>query len=451
MKIHLFDHFTYKKLLRFTLPSIVMMIFTSIYGVVDGYFVSNYAGKIPFSAINIICPFLMILGAFGFMIGAGGSALIAKTFGEGEKEKANRLFSMFIYITIAFSVIISILGFIFLRPIGALLGAEGEMLDNAVVYGRILMISLPFLMLQFEFQSFCVTAEKPNLGLIATLAAGFTNIILDAILVISFPQELKLIGAAIATAASQIVGGLIPLVYFSLKKNDSILRLGKFCFDGNALLRACTNGSSELLSNISMSIVSMLYNFQLIKYAQLAGYAKEDGVSAYGVLMYINFVFISAFIGFSVGTAPIIGYNHGANNEKELKGVYRKSIVILLAFSAIMFTASQLLAEPFSKFFVGYDERLLSLTLRGFRIFSFSFLFAGIAIFGSSFFTALNNGLISAVISSMRTLVFQVATVMILPLIWDIDGIWFSIVAAEFMAVVATLYFLKKYKTKYKY
>ncbi len=444
MQIHLYDHFTYKKLLKFTLPSIVMMIFTSIYGVVDGFFVSNFAGKTDFAAVNFIMPFLMILGSIGFMFGAGGGALIAKTLGEGNQRKAQELFSLFIWLTIGCAVFIATLGIIFIKDIAILLGAEGAMLDSCVRYGKIILLALPALMLQFEFQSFFVTAEKPQLGLVATIAAGVTNMVLDAVLVMSFPAEIKLEAAAIATAVSQLVGGVIPLIYFS-RDNDSLLKLVKPKFDGKSLLKACTNGSSELMSNLSMSLVGMLYNMQLMKHA------GEDGVSAYGVMMYVNMIFISAYIGYSVGTAPIIGYHYGAENSAELKSILKKSAVLISVCSLAMLGFGELMAYPLAKLFVGYDNALMGLTLRGFRIFCVSFLFSGIAIFGSSFFTALNNGLISAVISFLRTMVFQIAAVMLLPVLWGVDGIWWSVVVAEVMALVVTLFFLALNRKKYNY
>ena len=440
--IQLSDHFTYRRLLRFTLPSIVMMIFTSIYGVVDGFFVSNFVGKLPFTAVNFIMPFLMLLGAVGFMLGSGGSALISKTMGEGNPEKARELFSLFVWVALGCGVIIAALGWIFVRPIAAALGAEGELLDYCVRYARIILLALPLFIMQFEFQSFFVTAEKPQLGLYSTVAAGLTNIVLDALLVAVF--RLGLEGAAAATAISQAVGGILPLIYFS-RPNASSLRLVKFRFDGKSLAQACANGASELLSNISMSLVSMLYNLQLMRFA------GEDGVAAYGVLMYVNFVFLSAFIGYSVGTAPIIGYHYGAGNHAELHSLLKKSLIIVGVFSVGMFMVAEALSRPLSMIFVSYDQALLEMTLRGFFIFSFSFLFAGMAIFGSSFFTALNNGLVSAVISFLRTLVFQTAAVLIFPLIWELDGIWLSIMAAELMAAVVTAIFLVAMRKKYQY
>lgn len=442
MKIQLSDHFTYKKLMQFTLPSIAMMIFTSIYGVVDGFFVSNFVNEKAFASVNFIFPFLMVLGAVGFMLGSGGCALIARTLGEGKPEKAKRLFSMIVCVSIGVGVLLAAVAFIFIRPIAEWLGAEGEMLGYCVLYARINLIALPALLLQYEFQSFFVTAEKPQLGLFVTVAAGVANMVLDALLVAVFP--LGLAGAAIATAVSQVIGGIVPLVYFA-RPNSSLLQLVKPEFDGKALIRTCANGSSEFLSNISMSVVGMLYNAQLMKYAH------ENGVAAYGVLMYVNMIFIAYFIGYAIGTAPIVSYHYGAGNYKELKSLVKKSIIIIGIVSVLMLILGEVLAKPLSLIFVGYNETLLNMTLRGFLIYSFSFLFAGIAIFASSFFTALNNGFLSALISFLRTALFQVVAVLILPLFLDLDGIWLSIVVAEVAAAVVAIIVLLANRKRYQY
>ena len=442
MNIQLSDHFDTKKLLCFTLPSIAMMIFTSIYGVVDGFFVSNYTGKIPFAAVNLIMPFLMILGTVGFMFGTGGSAIVAKTMGEGDKERANRYFSLFIYFSTAVSAVLAILGIIFLEPVSVLLGAEGEMVENCVRYGRIILLALPFFVLQLEFQSFFVTAERPNLGLVSTIISGVTNMVLDWLLVAVFSMGLE--GAAAATAISQAVGGIFPLIYF-LSDNNSLLRLGKTNFSGRTIIKACINGSSEFMSNISMSLIGMLYNIQLLSYA------GENGVAAYGVMMYVNMIFASAFIGYSIGVAPIVGFHYGAGNHDELKGILRRSIRLIAVFSVCMTIAAQLLAVPLAQLFVGYDSALMDLTVTAFRICGFCYLFMGFAIFSSGFFTALNDGVTSAIISFLRTLVFQCAAVMLLPLVWKINGVWASIVVAEFMAVVLSIVFLIIKRKKYHY
>ena len=442
MKIQLSDHFTCSKLLRFTLPSIVMMVFTSIYGVVDGFFVSNYVGKTPFTAVNFIYPVIMILGCVGFMFGTGGGALIAKTLGEGKPERANHIFSLIVYTAAVCGVVLGAVGVVLVRPIAAALGAQGELLENSVVYARVILAALPAFILQFEFQCLFATAGKPTLGLIVTVAAGCTNMALDALFVAAL--RWGLVGAAMATALSQAVGGIVPLVYFA-RPNSSLLRLGRTGFDGKALARTCANGSSELMSNISGSLVSMLFNAQLLRYA------GEDGVAAYGVLMYVSMVFLAVSIGYAVGSAPAIGYHYGAQDHQELRGLRRRSTAIVAVASMAMFAAGQLLARPLSLLFVGYDPDLLELTAQAFFIFSFAFLFSGFAIFGSSFFTALNNGLVSAAISFLRTLVFQVAAVLIFPLMWGVDGIWLSIVAAEALAAAVTAAFLWALRKKYRY
>lgn len=440
--IQLSDHFDYKHLLRYTFPSVIMLVFTSVYGVVDGFFVSNYAGKTPFAAVNFIMPILMILGCVGFMFGTGGGALIAITMGAGRTGKANELFSLIVYVSAACGVLLAVLGFVFLRPIASLMGAQGQLLEDCMVYGRIILAAIPFYILQYEFQCLFATAGKPKFGLFVTVAAGVTNILLDALFVAGFRWGLE--GAAAATAFSQFVGGVIPLLYFG-RKNGSSLRLVKCGFDGRALGKVCVNGSSELMSNISMSLVSMVYNIQLMKYA------GEDGVAAYGVLMYVGMIFQAVFIGYSVGAAPVFGYHYGAQNHEELKGLLKKSIALVSVFAVLMFGSGQMLSGPLSRLFVGYDAGLFEMTVHAFTVFSFSFLFSGYAIFGSSFFTALGDGVVSAVISFLRTLVFQCLSVLLFPLIWKLDGIWFSIVAAEIMAVGVTVLFLIGKRRKYRY
>ena len=444
MSIQLSDHFTYKKLLKFTLPSIAMMIFTSIYGVVDGFFVSNFAGDIPFKAVNLIMPFLMIFGTVGFIFGTGGTAIAANILGEGDKEKANRYFSLFVYITFILGIFFAAVGIIFIRPIAVFLGAEGELLENCVIYGRIVLLALPFLVLQFLFQSFFVAAENPKMGLFVIVAAGVTNMVLDAVLVTTLPQEYRIIGAAIATAASQFVGGFVPFVYFS-RKNTSLFRLGKTKFDLRAIGKACVNGSSEFMSNVSMSIIGMLYNIQLLKYA------GEDGIAAYGVMMYVSFIFAAVFIGYTIGTAPIISYHHGAGNHKELKGILKKSLTLLCVGGVLMLVTAELLARPLAMIFVSYSESLMAMTVHGFRIFACSFVFMGFAIFGSGFFTALNDGLISALISFLRSLVFQIGAVLLLPMVWEIDGVWVSVVIADLMAMTLSFIFMAIKRKKYHY
>lgn len=444
MHIRLSDHFTYRKLLIFTFPSIAMMIFTSIYTVVDGFFVSNFAGKTPFAAVNLIMPVLLILGTVGFMFGTGGTAIVAKTCGEGDIKRANSYFSLFVYVAFAAGVVLAVLGIIFARPIAEVLGASGQLLSDCVVYARIILLALPFFVLQMMFQSFFVAAEKPNLGLGVTITSGVTNMLLDAVLVLLLPQEYKLAGAATATAVSQTIGGVIPLFYF-FRENSSILRLGKTEYQGSVILKACINGSSEFMSNVSMNVVGILYNIQLMKYA------GENGIAAYGVMMYVSMIFSAAFIGYSIGTAPVISYHYGAGNSSELKNLLRKGLLLMGVFGLSMSVSAEVFAVPLSRIFVEYDRKLLELTVSGFQIFALSFLFMGFGIFASGFFTALNDGVTSAVISFLRTLVLQTATVMILPVFMGINGVWISVVAAEFMAVILGAVFLIGKRNRYHY
>ena len=442
MKIQLSDHFTYKMLLRFVLPSIIMMVFTSIYGVVDGLFVSNFVGKTPFAAVNLVMPFIMIFGGIGFMFGTGGSALVAKTMGEGDKHRANQYFTMMIAVTLICGVIISTLGVIFMEPISVFLGADAEMLPDCVLYGRIVLAFNTAFMLQNVFQSFLIAAEKPKLGLWVTVAAGVTNMALDALFMAVFHWGVA--GAAIATGISQIVGGVLPLVYF-LRPNSSLLRLTKTKLELRPVLQASGNGASELVSNVTASVVGMLYNFQLLR---LAG---QNGVAAFGVLMYVEFIFAAVFIGYAIGCAPIVSYHFGAGNRGELQNLLRKSILLMGVGGLAMVGVAQGLAGPMARLFVGYDDTLCRMTVHAFRIATLSFVLVGFNIFASSFFTALNDGVVSAIISFLRTFEFKLSAVLLLPLIWELDGIWWAEVAAEICAFGLGMAFLLGKRKKYGY
>ena len=442
MKIQLSEHFTYHKLLRFVFPSIVMMIFTSIYSVVDGLFVSNFAGKTALASINLVFPVLMGLSALGFMIGTGGSAIVAKTLGEGEKEKANEYFSMLVYVTAIGGILLSMLGALMIPEIARILGAKGELLDNCILYARISFLSMPAFMLQNVFQSFFVTAEKPKLGLFVIVAAGVTNIVLDFIFV--GVLDLGLTGAAVATVCGEFIGGLFPILYFT-RPNSSLLRLGKTRFNGRILLQTCINGSSELMTNLSSSIVNSLYNIQLMRFA------GENGVAAYGAIMYVSFIFAAIFLGYSIGSAPVISFHYGAGHHDELKNLFQNSLRLIGCWGLMLAVISQFLAIPLSTLFVGYDAELLAMTRQGFRIYCLVYLFNGFNIFGSSFFTALSNGGVSAAISFLRTLVFQIAAVLILPAILGINGIWSAVSAAELLTLCVTVSFLIRQRNKYHY
>lgn len=450
MKIQLSDHFNYKKLIRFVLPPILMMVFTSIYGVVDGFFISNYTGKTAFAAVNLIMPFLMILGSIGFMIGTGGTAIVSQLLGEKRDEEAKQYFSLFVLVTFISGLVFLAVGEIVMPYIAKALieGKElepevaNEMFRYAVLYGRIVCASVPAFMLQNVFQAFFSAAEKPTLGFVFTVSAGCVNIVLDGVLVGAL--KIGVTGAAVATVMSQIVGSVLPIIYFSIK-NNSLLRFVKPKFNGKVLLKACTNGSSEFVSNISMSLVSIVYNYQLLKLA------RENGVSTYGVLMYVNFIYYSIFIGYSIGTAPLIGYNYGAENTSELKNIFKKSMILMAILGVAMTALALALSSPISKLFVGYDQELFEMTKQAFYIYASSFLFAGFAIFASSLFTALGNGLISAIISFLRTIVLQIAAVFILPLIWGVNGIWASLLVSEIIATIITMIICKAKRKKYQY
>lgn len=442
MSIQLSDHFTYRRLLRFVLSPILMMIFTSLYSIVDGFFVSNFVGKTPFAAVNLIMPVLMGVGTVGFMIGTGGNAIVSKTLGEGKRELANQYFSMLIYSSAILGVVLSVLGFLLIRPICIALGATGALLEDCVLYGKILFVSGTAFILQNVFQNFFVTAQKPELSLKMSLLAGFTNAALDFLFITVFHWGIA--GAALATAIGQFIGCIAPIFYFG-RKNSSLLQLTRAKFDGRVFLKTCTNGSSEMISNLSASIVNILYNFQLMR---IAG---EDGVAAYGVIMYVNFIFMAVFLGYSIGSAPIVGYHYGSGNHGELKNLYHKSLLLMGGTGLVLTLSAEMLSVPLVKIFTSYDVELFTMTCRGFRLYSLAFLFMGINVWGSAFFTALNNGAVSAAISFLRTLVFQIVVVLILPLFLGIDGIWLSIVAAELLALAVTVTFFMTEKKRYHY
>ena len=443
MQIQLSDKFTYSKLIKFTMPSILMMIIISIYGVVDGLFVSNYVGTNAFTSLNLIMPFIMIFGAFGFMLGTGGCALVAKYLGESNGKKANEVFSMLIFVIAMGAMLCTVVGIVFLKPIALLMGATPQLLGDCLTYGTILLLALPGFMLQTSFQTFVVVANKPNMGLILSILSGITNIILDFLFIAIFQWGIA--GAAWATAISQVLGAIIPLIYFISKKNNSSLRLVKFKWDGKALLKSCTNGSSEMMTNVSLSLINMLYNIQLMKFLGI------NGVSAYGIIMYISFIFSGVFIGYTIGVSPIISYHYGANNKVELKSLLKKSIVLMVSSSVILTLIAEIFAPQLSAIFVGYDPKLLSVSITALRLYSISYLFSCINIFASAFFTALNNGKISALISFLRTLVFQAIMILILPYILGIEGIWLAVLFAELLCLAVTIYLFKANNKHYGY
>ena len=441
-RIHLSEHFTYSKLLRFTLPSIVMNIFASLYIIADGFFVANFVGKTEFAAVNLIMPILNILGTIGYMFGVGGSALIAKTLGEKNQDQANRLFSLIVLVSGCLGVLMMVFGVIFMPQVATMLGAEGKLLEDSVLYGRIFILALPAWIWVYEFQLFFVTAEKPKLGLVVTVLAGLSNIAFDALFIIGFHWGLA--GAAAASALSQIVGGVFPLIYF-MRKNNSLLKLVKPVWDGRALVKSMTNGSSEFMAEAAWSFVAIIYNIQLLKYA------GEDGVVIYGLLMYVSLIFAAIFVGYSNGIGSVFSYHYGAQNHGELKNLRKRSLTLIGVASVAMFVLSEALAHPFSALFLQDAPNLLPDAVHAFRIVSVAYLFTGMAVFGSAFFTALNNGQVSALISFLRTFVFELGAVLLLPLLFGVDGIWYAIVFAELMAAVVGSIFMVALQKKYQY
>ena len=442
MEIGLDGHFTYRKLLRFVASPVLMMLFTSLYGVVDGFFVSNYVGSTGLAAVNLIWPLVMGVSTIGFRVGSGGSAVVSKTLGEGDRQRANSYFSLLIYVTAGVGLVLSVLFLFLIRPVSVALGASGPLLADCVSYGRWLTVfALPFI-LQVAFQSFLVTAGKPDLSLGFSIFGGAANMVLDWLFIV--PLHMGVAGAALATGLGQVIGGVIPLVYF-LGKNNSLLSLGRTKWNGWVLLKTCTNGASEMVTNLSTTVVQTLYNIRLM------GLVGEAGVAAYGIILYVMFVFTALYYGYAMGAAPLVGFHFGARNRKELQSLFRKSIVLLLGAGVILTALAEAVSGPLTAVFAGYDPDLFAMTLRGFRLYALSFLLMGMSVWGSAFFTALSNGLVSAVISFLRTLVFETGAVLLLPLVLGLDGIWLSGLAAEIASLAGTVGFFRRMGPRYGY
>ncbi len=443
MQIKLSDHFTYEKLLRFTIPSIFMMIFTSIYGVVDGFFISNFVGKTAFASVNLIMPYLQILGGFGAMIGVGGSALVAKTFGEGDIHRGQRYFTMMMYLMFGSSILLTGVGIAILRPVAYLFGATDAMIGDVMTYGTVCLCFNVAQHAQYTLQSYMIVAEKPKFAMSVIIMAGVTNMILDYVFMAFF--HMGVAGAALATGLSQCVGGGVPFVWFISKRNKSDVRMCKTNFEVKPVVKACINGSSEMMTSISASVTGVLYNMQLMKYA------GEDGVAAYGVVMYASFIFIGIFMGYSSGSSPVMGYHYGAANHKEMKNILKKSMIMLSSSAIVLTTTAIILAKTIASIFVGYDAELLEMTVRAFRICAIPFLVMWFNMYASSFFTALNDGAVSAAISFVRSLILPVICILVLPEIWQLDGVWYALDASEILSTVVSLGFMLGMRKKYKY
>lgn len=436
------QHLTTGMLIRYTLPSMATLVFASIYGIVDGFFVSNFAGKTAFAAVNIILPFVNILTAAGIMVGTGGTAIVSKLRGEGDDDKANRAFSLVVYFAAILGTVLAILGTIFIPSVARALGAEGEMLQICILYGRLCMISAPAFVLQLAFQPFFPAAGKPKLGLWITVASGCANMILDALFIGVFGWGVT--GAAVATNVSEYIGGLLPVFYFA-RKNPSFLKLGRTKLSWGTIGHTCLNGSSELVGEIAFSIVAMAYNWQLLRFL------GADGVAAYGIIMYTGFIFGAVMFGFTMGASPLMSYQYGAQNRQEMRSLFRNCMKFMLVAGLLMFAAGELCARPLSFIFASYDAGLLNLSVHAYRIYSISFLLMGIPIYGSSLFTALGNGPVSAAISFLRSLVFETGAVILLPLLFGADAIWFAVIVAEFAASIVAFAFILKFNGRYGY
>lgn len=443
MKIQLSDHFTYGKLIRFTMPSVIMMLFISVYGVVDGFFVSNLVGKTAFAALNLIMPFLQIIGGVGAMLGVGGSGLVAKTLGAGNNLRANRYFTMMMYLMVITGLVLSALGIVFIRPVAYLLGATEALIEDCVIYGRTTLIFNIALHAQYTFQNYMIVAEKPKMGLLVTVLAGMTNMILDFVFMAVF--NFGIAGAALATGLSQVVGGAIPFLWFLSKKNKSALHFAKTRFEIKPMVKACANGASEMLTSVSGSITGILYNLQLIKYA------GEDGVAAYGVVMYAAWIFIAIFMGFCTGGSPIMSYHFGAQNYSEMKNLLKKNTTFLAILGTVLTIIAVILAKPISHIFVGYDANLMNITVRAFMICAIPFLYMWFNMYTSSFFTALNDGAVSAAISLMRALLLPVLCITTLPIFFKLDGVWYSLVLSELLGIMVSVFFIIRKRKKYHY
>lgn len=441
-KIQLSDHFTYGRLIRFVVPSVAMMVFTSIYSVVDGFFVSNYVGVTGFAAINLMLPILMFFSCLGFLFGTGGTAIVSRTFGEGNPERANSYFSLICYAILITGVAVTVVTIIIMPWVVTRLGATGQLREYAILYGRITMLSTPLYMMQTASQSFFAAAERPQMGMYMTIAGGLTNIGLDYILVAKLGYGL--IGASVATTVTEGVSGLVALVFF-MAPNGSLLRIGKTAFNGKVLTEACANGASELMSSLSSTVVGVLCNYQLMRFG------GENGIAAYGVIMYVGFVFISMFLGYAFGVAPVVGYNYGAENHSELRNVLVKSLTLIGAAGVAMAALAQIFAGAIGQIYVGYNAELLEMTVHGMKIYMLSYLVCGFNIFGSAFFTALSNGKVSAVLSAMRSFVFQAVCLIVLPMFLEITGVWSATLLAEGLTVIMTATVLIRLRERYHY
>lgn len=421
-------------LLKFAAPSIVMMVFMSLYTIVDGIFVSRFLGSNALSSLNIVYPVISVAIALSTMLGTGGSAIISKYLGEGKNERAREALTQFVVLTLLLSFVLLILSEMFLTPISRLLGASDVLLADCRLYLGASMLFAPACMLQAVFQSFLVTAGRPGLGLLLMTGAGICNMILDYVLIV--PCQMGIAGAALATGIGQCIPAVCGLCFFLFTRQD--LRFCRFTFSAKEILDACYNGSSEMVSQLSNAVITFLFNIVMMS---LAG---EHGVAAITILLYGQFLFNAVYLGFSIGISPVIGFQYGAGDRTKLRKIYRISF-LSVAISSVVIVAAAICFSPTIVAIFTKDQRTFELASVGFRLFAVNFLFSGINITSSGFFTALSNGKVSALISFSRTLVFIVISLLILPRILGITGAWIAIPVAEFLTLLISGWMHRKY------
>lgn len=436
-------HYGARRLFISSLPLIGMMVLISIYSIVDGLFVSNLVGTTAFAALNLIWPAIGLVGALGLMVGTGGAALVSKTLGEGDEPRANRYFSMFVEFILLLSVVLAVPLLVWMEPLAVAIGAEGEMVRQCAIYGRICAAGMPAFMMQMGIQPFFMVAGRPRMGTWISLVSGLLNIGLDALFIIVCGWGLA--GAAAGSMLACCFGGFYPLWYFSSRFNRSSLAFKATGFEFGPLAKACSNGLSEFVGNISFNIVSMCYNWQLMRFY------GENGVAAYSVILYLGFIFVAVYSGYNMTVTPLVGFNFGAGNKRELRSLLRHSLTLMLVLGVLLAGTAELLAGPAARLFVGYDSELTALTVHATRLYAPSFLITGLTLFVSAWFTGLNNGPVSALASFSRTFVFELSCVFLLPVLLGVNGIWLSAPAAEILSLFLGAALLLRFRSRYGY
>ena len=419
-----------------------MMLFTSMYGVVDGLYLSHFSGKEAFAAITLIIPLPLLIGAWAYMIGAGGSAVIAKAIASDRQKDANEYFSFLVLISVLGSILLAGIGEIFLEPCAKLLGANDEMLPFCMTYGRILIAAVPLYVLQNVFQSFLTVAEHPKIGLAINLVSAFLNMALNFVF-IRITNEV-VTAVALATVVSQFVGGITPFVFF-VRSKSTTLRFGRPHMPMSLLGPVFANGVSEFVSEIFHPLASVMYNYKLMELTGL------NGVAAYGVLMNVGFLFGSVFLGFAVGSAPLFTYKYEREDHDELHSLFIKSTISVVLMGFLLYGVACMIEGPFAAEFFGGDELLITMTEEAFALHSLSYMVMGLAVFASAFFTAIHDSRVSFLISFLRTLLFEVLAILLLPMLFDLNGVWAASLTSEVLTLLVTVGLLISKKEKYQY